>query len=165
MGVFRLSIQFDWKTNSLNYIYFMLTAQHWLFMCPFISQIVRCGCRLAALQNRRPRHVRRFLRCWIMLTGSTPNYPKHLGATLETSFGDLINARLNPPADWQFRLVRKISLPPHQHQPTNQPPQADFKTAEYGCVVACVYDIYYFILLMYDFAVGRPLLHMLPTQH
>lgn len=81
-------------------------------MCPFISQIVRCDYRLAALQNRRPRHVGRFQRCWIMLKGSTPNYPKHHGATVETAFGDLINARLNPPADWQFPLVRKISPPP-----------------------------------------------------
>lgn len=67
--------------------------QHWLFFAAFYAADCPVWLQTPSLVEEAPSSHR-----WIMLKGSTPNYPKHLGATVETAISVLINARPNPPA-------------------------------------------------------------------
>lgn len=148
-------MRLDWYQNSLNDMFSVQTAPTLILLCS-----ISC--------------------CWLPGV-TTASQPRRTGAfTTLTLLNNVkrINPKL-PQTPWRHsgdsdRHLDKCqgkpsSIPPPQTPPPPSPPpptpRADFKTAEYGCVAACVYDIYYFILLIYDFAVGRPLWHMLPTQH
>lgn len=77
-------------------IYFLCKLlQHWFFRAAFYAADCLVWLQTHSLIEQGPSPHRRR---WIMLKGSTPNYPKHLGATAETAIGVLINARPDPPA-------------------------------------------------------------------
>lgn len=97
----------DWKLNSLNDIFSVQTSPRLILLCRFYAADCLVWFRLSLIEQAPSPHRRR----WIMLKGSTRNYPKHLGATAETAIGVLINAGPNPPAS-----------PPHNTTTTTDPP-------------------------------------------